>query len=390
MAANSPNATDVESLQSAQQAMRALGSARELAVDVEADSMHHFHARLCFIQVASEFDIFLFDLLVAEVRAQLLAPQFEDPSIIKYFHAAAGDLSYLAEEGVRVRGLFDTHRAATLLGWPKIGLGDLVQTHLGVTLNKEHQQSDFSLRPLPAEMRAYIADDVRHLIALGRVVREACAAADIVEEVRLDCDRLCDEAQVRPDLLNAFRPKLPRQGLAPSEQALSYHIAVELNKLRLHLAEAADVPMGRMLSNAAIGAIATRVPSTVKELGRLEGVRGPFARMHGDAVIDLIAKTRERFLQGEFQALDAKRLADEKTERDSRRKKREEVLLQWRKEKAAHRKVTPSAILPNALVSELARTPPDSVDFLAQVQYFGEKRLTLYGAEIVSLLLQHR
>ena len=48
-------------------------------------------------------------------------------------------------------------------------------------------------------MRTYIADDVRYLSELGRLVSAAVVAADIVEEVQLDCERLTDEAVARPD-----------------------------------------------------------------------------------------------------------------------------------------------------------------------------------------------
>ena len=147
----------------AREAARKLEGARELAVDLEADAMHAFRARLCFLQVASDEEIFLFDTLQPGVEPKLLAPVMADPEHTKFFHASAGDLPYLAEAGVRVRGLFDTHRAATLLGWPKVGLADLARERLGVELPKEHQQSDFSLRPLPEGMRDYIANVVRYL-----------------------------------------------------------------------------------------------------------------------------------------------------------------------------------------------------------------------------------
>jgi ribonuclease D len=90
-----------------------------LAVDVEADSMHHFQASLCWVQLGTDVDIWLVDTLAPGVGIGALAEVFADPSRTKYFHAAGGDLQYLAEAGVRVAGLFDTHRAATLLGWPK-------------------------------------------------------------------------------------------------------------------------------------------------------------------------------------------------------------------------------------------------------------------------------
>ena len=108
-------AQDIVDAPGAQAATRKLEQAPELAVDVEADAMHAFRARLCFLQVGTDEDVYLFDTLQAGVEPKLLAPVMADPARTKFFHAASGDLPYLAEAGVRVQGLFDTHRAATLL-----------------------------------------------------------------------------------------------------------------------------------------------------------------------------------------------------------------------------------------------------------------------------------
>ena len=360
-----------------------VAAAREFAVDVEADSMHHFRASLCFVQVGTDEAIFLVDTLAPEVSVAPLSGVFADPTRTKVFHAAMGDLQYLAEAGVRVAGLFDTHRAATLLGWPKVGLGDLVLEKLGATLKKEHQQADFSQRPLPDELRAYIADDVRYLTTLGRLVRQACADADILEEVELDCARMCAEAQVRPDLASA-ELKLPKQGLDAKAVALAQAIARELHALRLELAEAADLPMGRVLSNAALGEIAVRPPASLKELGRVKNVRGAFVREHGDRVIEVVRRQIERLRNGELP------LTDERRARDPGRRRREEALLAFRKEAAAKRGVTGSVVLPNPLVEELAQLNPTSPEQLAALPYFGKKRLTLYGDALVAALAQVR
>ncbi len=358
----------------------ALAPARELAVDVEADSMHHFRARLCFVQLGTDKDIFLLDTLVDGVTPKTLAATFEDPTITKFFHAAQGDLQYLAEEGVRVRGLFDTHRASTLLGWPKVGLVDLVKEKLGAALKKEHQQADFSIRPLPAELREYIADDVRYLCEVGRWVRQACLEADILEEVLLDCDRLCDDAAARPDPDKDYQPKLPRQGLSREQFLVAFHLAHGLNKKRLEWAAAEDLPMGRMLSNMALGAIATRPPPDLRAMVKLEGVRGAFVRAHGDEIMAMIARVTAEVKAG------ALAFPDEKKDRDPKRKKREDALMEWRKKEAVERKVTPSVVLSNGLVAELAGTPPESLETLAKVPYFGMKRLERYGAALLSLL----
>ncbi len=357
--------------------VRTLEPERLFAVDLEADAMHAFRARLCFLQIGTDRDIWLLDTLAPGVEASAVARLFADPRRTKVFHAAQGDLQFLAEVGVRVRGLFDTHRAATLLGWPKVGLADLVSERLGVTLDKAHQQSDFSLRPLPGEMRAYIADDVRYLTELGRLVSAAVAAADIVEEVALDCERLTDEAVARPAVA-PLAMKVPRT-LPPAEQAFQLAAGARLHALRLAWAEAADVPMGRMLSNSAIQELVTRTPRDRRALSRTQGVRGQVVREHGDELLALLAELRAAAERGELPP-------PATPARDAGRRRREEALKAFRAVKAIERKVTPSVVLPNALVEQLAATPPADLESLARVPYLGEKRARLYGEELLRVL----
>jgi len=347
------------------------------AVDLEADAMHAFRARLCFLQIGTDRGIWLLDTLASGVEAGAVAGLFADPLRTKVFHAAQGDLQFLAEAGVRVRGLFDTHRAATLLGWPKVGLADLVSERLGVTLDKAHQQSDFSMRPLPPQMRSYIADDVRYLSELGRLVSAAVVAADIVEEVQLDCERLTDEAVARPAVA-PLAVKVPRT-LPPAEQAFQLAAGARLHALRLAWAEAADVPMGRMLSNSAIQELVTRPPKDRRALSRTQGVRGQVVREHGDEVLAVLAELRAAAERGELPAPPA-------PSRDPGRRGREEALKNLRAAKAAERGVTPSVVLPNPLVEQLAATPPVDLGALSRVPYLGEKRVQLYGEELLRVL----
>ena len=361
--------------------VEALEKVTEIAIDVEADAMHAFRARLCFVQVGTDADVFLLDTLVPEVKAEALSAAMSDPARTKFFHAAGGDLQYLADVGIRVQGLFDTHRAATLLGWPKVGLADLVQERLQIPLAKEHQQSDFSLRPMPPGMRDYIANDVRYLCEIGRQVRDECKRTDILEEVELDCQRLADEAAARPDVGADYRPKLPRGGLPAAQLALAHALVPVLHALRLQWAEDANVPLGRMLSNAAVSAIALKPPTNVKELQRCEGVRGAFVREHGDEVLKVVRELTEKARKGELASK-----ADDKGNRDPNRKKREEALKAFRASKATERKVTPSVVLTNPLVELLSVTPPTDLGALRALPYFGEKRLRLYGEALLKLL----
>jgi len=370
---------DVSDTSGTQGVVQALEPERLFAVDLEADSMHAFRARLCYLQIGTDGDIWLLDTLAPGVTASAVAALFADPQRTKVFHAAQGDLQFLAEAGVRVRGLFDTHRAATLLGWPKVGLADLAAERLGVTLDKAHQQSDFSLRPLPPEMHRYIADDVRYLPELGRQVRAAVLAADIVEEVELDCERLTDEAMARPTVA-PFAQKIPRT-LPPADQAFLLAAGTRLHALRLAWAEAADVPMGRMLSNAAIQELVTKPPKDRRGLSRTQGVRGQVVREHADEVLALLAQLRAAADRGELPLPPA-------PTRDPARRRREEELKIFRAARATERGVTPSVILTNPLVDQLAAAPPADLDALRRVPYLGDKRVRLYGEALLRLLAE--
>jgi ribonuclease D len=87
-------------------------------------------------------------------------------------HAANQDLPCLAEIGLLPRRLFDTELAARLAGLPRVGLGAVVESLLGYTLQKGHSAADWSTRPLPEEWLVYAALDVEVLVDLRDALAE--------------------------------------------------------------------------------------------------------------------------------------------------------------------------------------------------------------------------
>jgi ribonuclease D len=325
------------------------------------------------VQIAIPGEIDIVDTLAAGVEASRLAAPFADPSIRKIFHDAQGDLRMLSGHRITVRGLFDTQRAATLLGLPKVGLGNLVEERFGVRLAKEHQTADFGQRPLPEELQSYIADDVRYLLPLAEELEREIRGKDIWEEFQLENERIATEAS-EPEPLP--RPRLP----GPARDALGLAIAEMVDSIRYEEAEARDLPVGRVLSNAAVGEIAARRPKTLRELISLQGVKGSFTRPRGDEVIDAIARLREMDEAGKLPPAPAL------PRPDPTRRKREEKLRAWRNEAAQARGVTPMVVLPTPLMDQLAAQPPAGLEELGALRWLGEKRLRLYGAQLLQLL----
>lgn len=345
-----------------------------LGVDVETNAMYAYRGRLCFVQIATVERIYVVDTLAPGVEASALAKVLAAPGQRKIFHDAQGDLRVLAREGLSVGGLFDTHRAATLLGLERVGLGDLVETRFGVKLAKEHQTADFGQRPLPPELHAYVADDVRFLLPLAQQLEEEARAQDIWEELELEFERIAWEAtQPEPP---------PRLKLPPtSRNALGLAIAETVDRLRHREAAARDVPVGRLLSNAGLAAVVARRPRNVRDLARLQGVKSAFVKSAGAELIETIARLVDADRRGELPP--PPRVGGH---RDPGRRDREERLKAFRHAAAQARGVTTSVVLPTPVLDRLVARPPLDRAALAEVPWLGEKRVRLYGDAILAAL----
>ena len=145
-----------------------------VAVDTEADSLHHYPGKLCLVQISdgNGRGILVDPLALPDLAA--LRDLFADPGTLKVLHAADNDLAYLKRlYRFAVNGLFDTAIAARFLGATALGLDGLLKQYLDVDPGKSRQKDDWSRRPLTSEQEQYAVNDVLHLISLrGRLVTE--------------------------------------------------------------------------------------------------------------------------------------------------------------------------------------------------------------------------
>lgn len=355
-------------------AVASLAAAPAVALDVETNSMHAYRARLCFVQAATEGELFVIDTLAEGVDPAALGPMLADPKVQKIFHDAQGDLRTLVKYGLVAENLFDTHRAATLLGLPKVGLGDLVQTRFGVALKKEHQTSDFGRRPLPPEIRSYVADDVRYLLPLARDLQREAQEQDVAEELALECARVAAESRTPENLPT---PKLPNQAKNPR----GYAIAAAIDAIRHREAEKRNVPVGRVLSNAVVGEIAAAAPREKSALAKTNGFYGP-ARALSDEILAEIARVVELDQSGQLPPL----VRPPAPRPDPGRRDRETRVRDLRAKLATARKVTPMVVLPAPILEALVSAPPKDLEALAATPWLGEKRVRLYGEQLLAAL----
>ncbi|MGE5855363.1 MAG: ribonuclease D, partial [Syntrophaceae bacterium] len=142
-----------------------------IAIDTEYDSFRYFREKLCLLQIGTEQRIYLIDPLEASIDLSFLGRAFANPDQVKVIHAGDNDIRILNRDyGFEFNNVFDTHRAASLLGSTHLSLSSVIEQYLGLRLEKpkKMQRSRWEKRPLTEDQLNYAAEDTQHLIPLYR------------------------------------------------------------------------------------------------------------------------------------------------------------------------------------------------------------------------------
>lgn len=171
----------VDTPEAALKAATHLLQATILGIDTEYDSFRYFREKLCLIQIYAPKITYVIDAM-ADLDLSFLARPFKSRSVLKILHAADNDIRLIKRDyGFEFANIFDTHRAAMLLGFKQLSLEKMIKEFLGVELkkSKKMQRSRWDHRPLTEEQLAYAVQDVTLLPALYEKQQAALEAAGL-------------------------------------------------------------------------------------------------------------------------------------------------------------------------------------------------------------------
>ena len=215
-----------------------------VCLDTEADSLHHYHEKLCLLQVACGGRFALVDPLAVSDVSSLLAllDRYE-----LWFHGADYDLTMLRRTYAwEPRVVRDTQIAARLAGARQFGLAALLQNVLGVTICKAPQKADWSRRPLPDHMLAYAVDDVRYLLKVADHFLAILREKHRLEWFEQSCQALQKEVAKRSQ---APREEPWRVQGSGRLNAKGLAILKAMWEWREGIAQEKDMPCYRIMSN---------------------------------------------------------------------------------------------------------------------------------------------
>ncbi|KAJ0249128.1 3'-5' exonuclease domain-containing protein [Hirschfeldia incana] len=279
-----------------------LSTVDEFAVDLEHNQYRSFQGLTCLMQISTRTEDFIVDTFkLWDHLGTYLRDVFKDPNKKKVMHGADRDIIWLQRDfGIYVCNLFDTGQASRVLKLERNSLEFLLKHYCGVAANKQYQNADWRIRPLPDVMTKYAREDTHYLLYIYDVMRidlHTVAREDekpdspLVEVYKRSCD-VC--MQLYEKELLTENSYLQIYGVKTANfNAVQLAIVAGLCEWRDRIARADDESTGYVLPNKTLLEIAKDMPINVGKLRRLLKSKLPYVERNVDAVISVIRRSMQ-------------------------------------------------------------------------------------------------
>lgn len=275
-----------ESTEALQHWARGLEPDQPLYLDTEFMRERTYFPRLALVQVHDGEGIYLID--TTRVAAPALLEALSGRALV--MHACSEDLEALAAfTGVYPEHVEDTQIAAALVGEDmQLGYQRIVETVLGVSLDKGATRTDWLQRPLSAEQLSYAEDDVKYLPELAQRLRQRLQAAGRLEWWAEECARLREDAVARAE------PSAPWRQVKGASHLQGQPLALleQLAQWREQVARQRDLPKGFVLRDPELLELSRETQPGLASLQRL-GLHPKVIRRDGEAIIECIQRGLE-------------------------------------------------------------------------------------------------
>lgn len=353
-----------------------LGAESAIAVDTESNSLYVYYEKVCLIQFSIPGGDYVVDT-VALREVEPLREIFTDSRIEKIFHACEYDILCLKRDfGFTFANVFDTMIGARILGWKRVGLGDLLAEKFNVKLEKKFQRANWGERPLLPAMLAYARDDTHHLLKLREVEAHELQNTERRDEAREAFDKLA-RAAPSPRVFDPER-YITLEG-ARDLDGIGLGILRELYRWREARAEAENKPPFKIMGNHVLVHLAKVRPNEITRLASIHGLGEWAQRKYGKAILHAVERGRAN-PQTKPPRLHARHDALEPAARD-----RLGTLREWRRARAQVRNVEPDVVVSNETLQAIARKDPKTLEALREAG-LGEWKMRAYGEELLNVL----
>ncbi|TZG28910.1 ribonuclease D [Sphingomonas montanisoli] len=246
-----------------------------VCVDTEFMRENTYWPDLCLIQIADSEEAAAIDPKAKDIDLKpLLDLLVENDEVLKVFHAGGQDLEIVHNlTGKTPYPLFDTQVAAMAMGLgEQIGYSNLVETLIGVKLDKGARFTDWARRPLDKRQIDYAIGDVTHLANLFPKMLEKLRKTGRGGWLDVEMERLGDPASY------ANVPELAWNRIRlPSRKAEVLGRLRAIAAWREREARGKNIPRGRIAKDETIADMASHPPREQSDLSKVRGLSPSWA-----------------------------------------------------------------------------------------------------------------
>ena len=251
-----------------------LATADFVTVDTEFMRENTFFPDLCLLQIAGGGEAAAIDPKAPGLDLAPLLRLLVEDDVLKVFHAAGQDLEIIYNlTGKTPSPLFDTQVAAMALGQgEQVSYTNLVQSYLGIAVDKGARFTDWARRPLNDRQIDYAIGDVTYLAQLFPKMLDKLRSTGRGAWLDDEMVRVCDPATYANDPETAWlRLRVPSR----KPEVLGRLKA--LAAWREREAKSKDVPRGRIVKDETLGDLAATAPRLQSDLAKVRGLSSAWA-----------------------------------------------------------------------------------------------------------------
>lgn len=265
----------IEDSESLAQLCARLAKSPFIAVDTEFMRENTYWPELCLIQIADSNEAAAIDPMREGLDlSPLLDLLVENEDVLKVFHAGAQDIEIVYNlTGKTPHPLFDTQIAAMALGQgEQIAYSNLVDSWLGIALDKGARFTDWARRPLDRRQIDYAIGDVTHLSNLFPRMLERLRKTGRGGWLDQEMERLADPANYLNDPELAWK-RIRVVGRKPEVLGRLKSLAA----WREREAQNKNLPRGRIIKDETMADIAAHPPRGQADLAKVRGLSPAWA-----------------------------------------------------------------------------------------------------------------
>ncbi len=260
-----------------------------LAVDTEFIRDSTYYPSLCLIQIAG----INFAAAIDPLAKLDMSPIWElllNKNILKVFHAGRQDIEiFFGLMGEIPTPIYDTQIAAMFCGLgDQVSYESLVNNFLGLSVNKEHQFTNWLQRPLSKNQINYAISDVTHLINIFPLIRKAIKDNNREEWVTKELEHLSKKELYKVKADEVWK-KIKFKNSNPQMLNLLKYLAY----WRENECKKRNIPRNRLIRDDVLINISFSKPKTISELKKIRAIPKNLSNDDFSQILEVIDKAEK-------------------------------------------------------------------------------------------------